>query len=100
MPMNSTYKNKIIRDVCLIVIFGALAIVFYILPPHYTTVIEGDLSISRPASNTIPYLFCWRFISSEYPYVYAMLAITIIGLLLYYVFTEKKTYWNVLLFVF
>ena len=58
MAINSNNKNKIIRDVCLIVVFGVLALVFYILPPHYTTVIEGDLSISRPASNTIPYLFC------------------------------------------
>ena len=58
MAINSNNKNKIIRDVCLIVVFGVLALVFYILPPHYTIVIEGDLSISRPAANTIPYLFC------------------------------------------
>ena len=43
MAINSNNKNKIIRDVCLIVVFGVLALVFYILITHYTTVIEGDL---------------------------------------------------------
>lgn len=54
--MSNKKSNRLIRDWCFVLAFGLLTLVTHLLPPHRTTVMEGDMSISRPVSNTFPYV--------------------------------------------
>lgn len=53
--MEDKHKSTVIRDVIAIVILGIIALIVQFPTPHRTTVIEGDISLSYPVGNTVPY---------------------------------------------
>ena len=55
--MEAKHKSTVMRDVIAIIILGIIALVVQFPMPHITTVIEGDISLSYPVGNTVPYDF-------------------------------------------
>lgn len=53
--MESKQRSTIVRDVIALVLLGIIALIAQFPTPHRTTVIEGDISLSYPVGNTVPY---------------------------------------------
>ena len=53
--MEEKHQSTVIRDVIAIVILGIIALIVQFPTPHRTTVIEGDITLSYPVGNTVPY---------------------------------------------
>lgn len=74
---------------------AAIALGSQFMTPHQTMVIEGDISLSYPVNNTVPYIMYSLFTDRTLPWLVIFFVVPFIGILVLFASTEKRTQWNV-----
>lgn len=94
-------RLTVIRDIIAIVLLGIAAFAVQFPSPHRTMVIEGDITLSYPAGNTVPFDSLVVVNPRTLPWLVLFYAIPIVILVLISLYREKRFNWAVrLLFVF